>query len=60
MPVQKLVLCKLFVTLSDGQEVIYSDNLFNRVNMLEDKNIKDIKLTGGEYIKKDYKIVHAF
>ena len=38
----------------------YNDNLFNRVYMLKDNNIKDITIQSGEYIKKDYKIVHAF
>ena len=38
----------------------YSDNLFNRVYMLEDSNIKDIQLTSGEYIKKDFNIIHSF
>lgn len=38
----------------------YSDNLFNRVYMLKDSNIKDITIQSGEYIKKDYKIVHTF
>lgn len=60
MPTQKIILCKLYVTLCDGQEVTYSDNLFNRVYMLRDKNVKDIRLTGGDYIKKDFKIVHSF
>lgn len=38
----------------------YSDNLFNRVYMLKDNNIKDIQLTSGEYIKKDFNIIHSF
>ena len=38
----------------------YSDNLFNRVNMLKDNNIRDIKLTSGEYIKKDFNIIRSF
>ena len=60
MPLQRITQCKLFVTLADGQEVTYSDNLFNRVYMLKDENVKDIKLSGGDYIKKDFEIVHSF
>ena len=57
MPLQRIQNQKLYVTLSDGQEITYSDNLFNRVYMLKDSNIKDIKLTSGEYIKKDFNII---
>lgn len=60
MPLQRIQNQKLYVTLSDGQEVTYSDNLFNRVYMLKDDNVKDIKLTSGEYIKKDFNIIHSF
>lgn len=60
MPLQRIQTQKLYVTLSDGQEITYSDNLFNRVYMLKDSNIKDIKLTSGEYIKKDFSIIHSF
>ena len=60
MPLQRIQNNCLYVTLSDGQEITYSDNLFNRVNMLKDNNIRDIKLTSGEYIKKDFNIIHSF
>lgn len=40
--------------------IVYSDNLFNRVNMLKDEYVKDIQLTSGEYIKKDFNIIHSF
>ena len=60
MPLQRIQNQKLYVTLSDGQEITYNDNLFNRVYMLKDSNIKDIKLTSGEYIKKDFNIIHSF
>lgn len=60
MPLQRIQNNYLYVTLSDGQEITYSDNLFNRVNMLKDNDIRDIKLTSGEYIKKDFNIIRSF
>lgn len=63
MPLQRIVEQKLFVTYYNGGqfiEAVYSDNLFNRVNMLKDSNIRDIKLTSGEYIKKDFNIIRSF
>ena len=45
---------------SKEQTIKYSDSLFNRVNMLKDNNIRDIKLTSGEYIKKDFNIIRSF
>lgn len=38
----------------------YSDNLFNRVWALKNAGIKDIQLQSGEYIKKDFNIIHSF
>lgn len=60
MPIQKIKPGLLFVTLANGQEVTYSDNLFNRVYMLRDNNIRHIKISGGEYIKKDFVAIHSF
>lgn len=64
MPLQRIqnnYLTVSYVGQSGQIETVkYSDNLFNRVYMLKDNNIKDITIQSGEYIKKDYKIVHAF
>lgn len=63
MPLQRIQMQTLRVTyINGGKEntAIYSDNLFNRVNMLKDEYVKDIQLTSGEYIKKDFNIIHSF
>lgn len=60
MPLQHIQCNYLYVTLSNGDIVKYSDNLFNRVNMLKDNGVKDIKTQSGQYIKKDYEIIHSF
>lgn len=44
--------------LGDWVTAKYSDTLWNRVNMLNDKSIKDIMLQSGQYIKKDFKVIH--
>lgn len=64
MPLQRIqnnYLTVSYVGQSGQIETIkYSDNLFNRVYMLKDTNVKDIQLTSGEYIKKDFNIIHSF
>ena len=64
MPLQRIQNNYLTVSYigQSGQieTVKYSDNLFNRVYMLKDNSIRDIKLQSGEYIKKDFAVVHAF
>ena len=64
MPLQRIQNNYLTVSYmgQSGQieTVKYSDNLYNRVYMLKDNNIKDIQIQSGEYIKKDYEIVHSF
>lgn len=64
MPLQRIqnnYLTVSYVGQSGQVETVkYSDNLFNRVYMLKDNNIKDIQLTSGEYIKKDFNIIHSF
>lgn len=64
MPLQRIqnnYLTVSYVGQSGQIETVkYSDNLFNRVYMLKDNNIKDIQLTSGEYIKKDFNIIHSF
>lgn len=64
MPLQRIqnnYLTVSYVGQSGQIETVkYSDNLFNRVYMLKDNNVKDIQLTSGEYIKKDFNIIHSF
>ena len=38
----------------------YRDNLYNRVWALKNEGIKDIQIQSGEYIKKDFNIIHSF
>lgn len=64
MPLQRILQNYLTVSYvgQSGQviEAKYSDNLFNRVYMLKDSSVRDIKLQSGDYIKKDFVAVHSF
>lgn len=46
----------LIAVYSNNEEVIYTDNMFNIINMCKDYDIKDIINYKG-YIKKDYKVI---
>ena len=48
----------LLVVYGNGDEVIYTDNIFNVINMSKDSDIKDIINYKG-YIKKNYKVVRV-
>ena len=64
MPLQRIV--ENYLTVSyigqSGQveTTKYRDNLFNRVWALKNSSVKDIVIQSGEYIKKDFAVIHAF
>lgn len=46
----------LIAVYCNNEEVTYTDNMFNIINMCKDTDIKDIINYKG-YIKKDYKVI---
>lgn len=64
MPLQRILenyLTVLYVGQSGQIETTkYRDNLFNRVWALKNDGVKDVTIQSGEYIKKDFAVIHAF
>jgi hypothetical protein len=64
MPLQRIL--ENYLTVSyvgqSGQigTTKYRDNLFNRVWALKNDGVKDVAIQSGEYIKKDFAVIHAF
>ena len=64
MPLQRILenyLTVLYVGQSGQIETTkYRDNLFNRVWALKNDGVKDVTIQSGEYIKKDFAVIHVF